>query len=74
MPAFATVQADGKDDCLLYGKNCLNVVDSLPVRIAKLKNEIGQGEKVYTPQELKLLEFKLKEANQTMRMLNKPGK
>ena len=74
VPAFATVQADGKDDCLLYGKNCPNVVDSLPVRIAKLKNEISKGEKLYTPQELKLLERKLEEENQTMRMLNKPGK
>jgi hypothetical protein len=74
VPVFAAVQADGKNDCLLYGKNCPNVVDSLPERITKLKTEIGKGEKVYTTEELKLLERKLKEENQTMRMLNKPGK
>lgn len=74
LPVFAAGHADGKNDCLLYGKNCPNVVDSLPERIAKLKLEIGKGEKVYAQDELKLLERKLKEENQTMRMLNKPGK
>lgn len=74
VPVFASVQTEGKNDCLLYGKNCPNVVDSLPERIAKLKSEIAKGEKVYTHEELKLLERKLKDENQTMRTLNKPGK
>ena len=74
VPAFATVQTDGKNDCLLYGKNCPNAVDSLPERITKLKTEIGKGEKVYTTEELKLLERKMKDENATMRALQKPGK
>ncbi len=73
LPAFAAVQTEGKNDCLFYGKNCPNAVDSLPERIAKLKNEIAKGEKVYTAEELKLLERRLKEDNETMRVLNKPG-
>ena len=74
IPAFASLPPEGKDDCLLYGKNCPNVVDSLPERIAKLKTEIGKGEKVYTTEELKLLERKMKDENATMRALQKPGK
>ena len=73
LPAFATVQTEGKNDCLVYGKNCPNAVDSLPERIAKLKTEIAKGEKVYTAEEVKLLERRLKEDNENMRVLNKPG-
>jgi len=73
LPVYAAAQAEGKNDCLIYGKNCPNRVDSLPERIAKLKTEIAKGEKVYTPEELKLLERRLKEDNETIRVLNKPG-
>lgn len=72
MPVFGAAQREGKNDRLYYGKNLSNVVDSLPERIAKLKTEITKGEKVYTPGELKLLERKLKEDNETMRVLLKP--
>jgi len=64
----------GKNDCLVYGKNCPNTVDSLPERIIKLKTEIAKGKNVYTDDELKLLERRLKEDNQMLRMLKKPGK
>ncbi len=74
LPAFAFVPPDGKDDCLLYGKNCPNVFDGLPERIAKLNKEIAKGEKVYTPNELKKLKRMLKDDNETMRVLQKPGK
>ena len=74
MPVFAAGQAEGKNYFLLYGKNGPNLVDSLPERIAKLKTEIAKGEKVYTPEELKLLERKLKEDNETIRVLNRPGR
>lgn len=45
LPVFAASQAEGKNDCLVYGKNCPNAVDSLPERIAKLKTKIAKGEK-----------------------------
>lgn len=59
---------------MVYGKNGFNVRDSLPERISKLKTEITKGESVYTPEELKVLDRKLKEENVTMRSLTKPGK
>ena len=73
-PVFASVPPEGKDDCLLYGKNCSNVLDNLPTRIAKLKHEIEKGEKVYTSVELIKLKKMLKEDNETMRVLQKPGR
>ena len=72
--AFASVPPEGKDDCLLYGKNCPNVLDSLPERIAKLNKEIAKGEKVYSSEELNKLKRRLKQDNETMRVLQKPGK
>lgn len=74
IPVFASVPPEGKDDCLLYGKNCLNGLDSLPERIAKLNKEIAKGEKIYTSEELNKLKRKLKEDNETMRVLQKPGR
>jgi len=74
IPVFASVPPEWKDDCLLYGKNCPNVLDSLPERIIKLNKEIAKGEKVYTSEELNKLKRKLKEDNETMRVLQKPGR
>lgn len=71
--AFASVEAQSKNDCLLYGKNCPNVSLSLPERIAKLSVEITKGEKVYTPDELKRLELRLNEDNQVMDVLQRGG-
>lgn len=72
--AFASVPPEGKDDCLLFGKNCPNALDSLPERMTKLKNEIAKGEKVYTAKELNKLKRMLKNDTETMRVLQKPGK
>ena len=72
--AFAIATAEGKNDCLLYGKNCPNEFDGIEERIAKLNIEIAKGEKVYTPNELKKLQRMLNDDNKTMRILNKPGR
>ncbi len=71
--AFASGEVQSKNDCLLYGKGCPNVSLSLPERIAKLNIEITKGEKVYTPDELKRLESRLKEDNETMDVLQRGG-
>ena len=71
--AFASGEVQSKNDCLLYGKNCRNVSLSLPERIAKLSTEITKGEKVYRPDELKMLELRLKEDIQTMNELQRGG-
>lgn len=63
LPVFAATQTEGK-----------HFEYSLPERITKLKMEIARGEKIYTLEELKLMERKLKEDNQTMRVLSKPGR
>lgn len=51
-----------KDQCLLYSKSCVNEVDTLQQKIKKLDNEIKKGTKVYSADELKKLNEKLKEA------------
>jgi translation initiation factor 2B subunit (eIF-2B alpha/beta/delta family) len=69
MPVFAAQ----KDECLLISKNCKDEVDSIQQKIKKLNTEIKKGTKVYTPDELKILQSKLKEVNDQMDELMKPG-
>ena len=51
-----------KDECLLVAQNCRNSVDSIQQRIDKLSREISKGTSVYSSEELKRLEFKLRDA------------
>lgn len=69
--AFATDSA--KDECLLISKGCANEVDSIQKKIKKIDAEIKKGKKVYSAEELKKLEQKLKEANEILKGLEKPG-
>ena len=76
VPAFATsheMTKEEKDLCLLASKNCATEVDSLQKKIKKLQAEIKKGKKVYSAEELKKLEQKLKEANETVDILLKQG-
>ncbi|GFO62808.1 hypothetical protein M1B72_19575 [Geomonas paludis] len=74
VPTYAADMGMGtKDECLLISKNCKNEVDSIQQKIAKLQGEINKGGKVYTADELKKLHDKLKEANDILDELNKPG-
>lgn len=62
-------------ECTMLLKNCAQEVDSIQDRIKKLQVEISEkGANIYTRDELRLLNAKLKEANQTLRDLQKPGK
>jgi peptidoglycan hydrolase CwlO-like protein len=62
VPVFAVEQTtEQKDECLLASKDCANQVDSIQKKIKKLNAEIKKGTKVYTPEELKQLNAKLKE-------------
>ncbi|MBU5637450.1 hypothetical protein KOM00_11985 [Geomonas sp. Red69] len=72
VPTFAA-DMGAKDECLLISKNCKNEVDSIQQKIAKLQGEINKGSRVYTADELKKLHDKLKEANDVLDELNKPG-
>ncbi|MBT1074211.1 hypothetical protein [Geobacter grbiciae] len=60
-------------ECEMLLKNCGQEVDSIQQRIGKLQTEIREkGADKYTLEELKTLEKKLKEANETLRILNRP--
>ena len=74
VPAFAEMTQDQKDECLLASRNCVNQVDDIQTKIRKLDNEIRKGTRVYTPQELKKLQDKLKETDDMLNfMLLAPG-
>lgn len=62
VPAFAQMTKEEKDQCLLASKNCMMEVDSLQKKMKKLNAEIKKGTKVYSADELKKLQDKLKEA------------
>lgn len=66
--------AGGKNECLLSSKNCMDQVDSIQQRMKKLHAEIKKGKKVYSAEELKTLEQKLKETDDYLKSLEKPGK
>lgn len=50
-----------KDECLLISKKCQNATLSLQEKIQKLQDEINKGNRVYSPEELRILEQKLKD-------------
>lgn len=62
-PAFAAeMTKEQKDQCLLASKGCTTEVDSIQKKTKKLQAEIKKGTKVYSPDEIKKLQEKLKEA------------
>ncbi|WP_136526930.1 hypothetical protein [Geomonas ferrireducens] len=62
-----------KDQCLLVAQTCKDSVDSLQQRIERLHREISKGNSVYTNEELRSLEFQLKDAISTMEVLTRGG-
>jgi len=59
-------------ECAMLLRNCAQEVDSIQDRIKKLQIAINEkGASTYTKEELKILNNKLKEANETLRLLNK---
>ncbi|ABQ24325.1 hypothetical protein [Geotalea uraniireducens] len=64
LPAFAAdMTKEEKNQCLLASKGCTDEVDSIQQKIGKLNKEIKKGKRVYTDEEIRKLEQKLKEAN-----------
>jgi peptidoglycan hydrolase CwlO-like protein len=83
VPAFATEhQHDGTQktmdeqcakECDLLLKDCGLEVDSIQQRIKRIQVKIKEnGADTYTQEELKTLNRKLKEANATLRALDRP--
>ncbi|HEY5995605.1 MAG TPA: hypothetical protein VIU29_01225 [Candidatus Deferrimicrobiaceae bacterium] len=60
-PAAEKKQTE-KDLCLLYSEDCSRRALTLQEKIARLQQEIAKGTRTYTPEELRRLEEKLKEA------------
>jgi hypothetical protein len=58
-----------KDECLLTAMNCTGSADSIQQRIDKLQKEIARGSDVYTPDELRILNQKLDDANKVFNEL-----
>ena len=73
VPAYAEMTKEEKDQCLLASKNCANEVDSIQKKIKKLRAEIKKGKKVYSAEDLKKLELKLKEAEDLVDTMLKGG-
>lgn len=64
------VQCERECDLLL--KDCTNQVDSIQDKIKKLQTAINEkGATTYTRDELKILQKKLQDANETLRVLNR---
>jgi len=62
-------------ECDLLLRNCAQEVDSIQQRIQRINKAIdANGAKPEHAEELKILNKKLKEANETMRALTKPGR
>ena len=70
----AEMTKEEKDQCLLASKNCMNEVDSIQKKIKKLNAEIKKGKKVYSAEEIKKLQQKLKEAEDIVDALQKENK
>lgn len=62
-----------KDQCLLVSQTCRNSVDSIQQRIDRLNKEISRGSSVYTHEELRQLEFQLRDAIQTLQTIESAG-
>lgn len=83
-PAFATehmhegattaMSEQHAKECDMLLKSCAKEVDSIQEHIKKLQSAINEkGANAYTREELKILNNKLKEANENLRKLTKPG-
>ena len=73
VPAFAQMSQTEKDECLLASKNCVNQVDDIQAKMRKLDNEIKKGTRVYTPEEMNRLREKLRETQELLKSMEKPG-
>ena len=77
MPALAGEMGMGsggqKDECLLVAQPCRTSVDTIQQRIERLNKEISKGERIYSKEELRHLEFQLKDTNRNLEVLINEG-
>ena len=76
VPTFAQQTNEEKVICQLSSKNCLSTVEAIQHKMKKVSTEIKKGTKVYSAEDLKKIEDKLKEAKDMLDKLEgkAPGK
>jgi hypothetical protein len=62
-----------KDECLLVSMNCRESVDSVQQKIDRLSREIRKGTNVYSSDELRRLDFQLRDATEMLSDLTGGG-
>lgn len=72
VPVFGAFQPETSGDKLAI--KTANAAESLPERIIQLKAQIEKGNNTYTAEERRILQERLKEANDALRSLMKPGR
>lgn len=71
MPAFAAEHEGMKMDTKEGVRECALQAESIQKKISRIQGEVKKGSTKYSAQELKTLEVKLKEANDTLDSLRK---
>jgi len=74
--AYAQQTPEEKVICNLAAQNCLNKADILQKRIKKLNADLKKGTKTYSAEDLKKIEQKLQETQETLDKIEgkTPGK
>lgn len=71
-PAFAAdhgAKKSERDECLIASHACASQAKTLQEKLATLEKEIKKGTKVYSKEEIQKLSAKLKEAEDTLKVL-----
>lgn len=71
MPVLAAEHEGMKMDTPEGVRQCALQAETIQQKIKRLNAEVAKGEKKYSPEELKKLENKLKEANEILDILNR---
>ena len=66
VPVFAQDTMQDQYLCKLQAGNCLKRADAVQRKVKKIESDIKNGKKVYSAEELKAIELKLKEVEQML--------
>jgi len=72
MPAFAAEHEGMKMDTKEGARECALQAESIQKKMKRIQSEIKKGSTKYTAEELKTLNQKLKEANDTLDLIGRP--
>jgi len=72
MPAFAAEHEGMKMDTKEGMRECALQAESIQKKVKRIQSELKKGSQKYTAEELKTLNLKLKEANDTLDNISRP--